>query len=61
MKPITSDQYPLPAKRPRHPVTNKDKVQRVFGVEKPHWEDQLRSCMAELVNSGEQDLRAKTL
>jgi len=48
VKPITSDQYPLPAKRPRNPVTDKDKVQRVFGVEMPRWEDQLRDFLAGL-------------
>jgi len=48
VKPITSDQYPLPAKRPRYPVTNKDKVKQVFGVEMSRWEPQLRSCLVEL-------------
>ena len=48
MKPITSDQYPLPAKRPRNPVMSKDEIKRVFGVEMPQWEHQLRSCLAEL-------------
>lgn len=48
VKPITSDQYPLPAKRPRNPVTDKDKVQRVFGVEMPHWESQLGAFLSEL-------------
>jgi len=27
---------------------NKDKIKRVFGVEMPHWEDQLRMCLVEL-------------
>ena len=45
VKPITSDQYPLPARRPRHPVMSKDKVKRIFGIEIPHWEDQLRAFL----------------
>lgn len=45
VKPITSDQYPLPARRPPHPVANTDKIKRVFGIEMPRWEDQLRSCL----------------
>lgn len=48
MKPITSDQYPLLARRPLHPAMKNDKVQRVFGVEMPAWESQLRSCLVEL-------------
>ena len=43
--PITSDQYPLPATRPRSPITNKDKIKRVFGMEMPDWEDQLRAFL----------------
>jgi dTDP-4-dehydrorhamnose reductase len=46
--PITSDQYPLPAKRPRSPVTSKDKCKRVFGVEMADWETQLASFLREL-------------
>jgi len=33
VKPITSDHYPLPAKRPRNPVISKDKIKWVFGVD----------------------------
>jgi len=33
-------------------VTNKDKIKRVFGVEMPHWEIQLRSCLTGLVAAG---------
>jgi len=51
VKPITSDQYPLPAKRPPHPVTSMDKIKRVFGIEMPRWEDQLRSCLGDLAAS----------
>lgn len=48
VKSINSDQYPLPAKRPRNPVTNKEKLKRVFGVEMPRWEEQLRDFLAGL-------------
>lgn len=61
VKPINSDQYSLLARRPRDPAISTDKIKRVFGIGMASWEEQLRSCMAELVNSGEQDLRAKTL
>ena len=48
VKRTTSDQFPLPARRPRSPVINKDKVKQVFGVEMSRWESQLRSCLVEL-------------
>jgi dTDP-4-dehydrorhamnose reductase len=48
VEPITTGQYPLPAKRPVHPVTAKEKIKRVFGFEMPHWETQLRSFLAEI-------------
>jgi dTDP-4-dehydrorhamnose reductase len=46
--PITSDQYPLPARRPFSPVTSKDKCKRVFGVEMTDWKIQLESFLREL-------------
>jgi dTDP-4-dehydrorhamnose reductase len=48
VKPITSDQYPLPARRPRRPVTSTDKIKRIFGAEMPHWEDQLHAFLVGL-------------
>ena len=48
VRPITSDQYPLPARRPHNPVTSKGKTSRIFGVEMPTWEAQLRSFLHEL-------------
>ena len=47
--PITTAQYPpLPASRPLNPVTDKSRIKRVFGIEMPDWESQLRSFLAEL-------------
>ena len=48
VKRTTSDQFPLPAKRPRNPVINKDKVKQVFGVEMSRWGTQLKAFLAEL-------------
>jgi len=52
ISPITTDQYhpPLPARRPLSPVTDKNKIKRVFGIEMPGWESQLRSFLPELAD-----------
>jgi dTDP-4-dehydrorhamnose reductase len=50
--PIASSEYPLPARRPAHPVTTKDRIKRAFGVEMPHWEEQLRSFLADHLKTG---------
>ena len=55
VKPITSDQYPLPARRPRNPVMSKDKIKRVFGVEMPHWENQLRAFLVGFSGAANRD------
>ena len=47
VRPITSAEYPLPARRPRRPVTSKEKIRRVFGVQMPTWQDQVRAYLRE--------------
>jgi dTDP-4-dehydrorhamnose reductase len=49
LRAITTAEYPLPAARPLNAATSKEKVKRVFGVEMPEWEDQLRSCLQDLL------------
>lgn len=49
VKAIASDQYPLPARRPRFLVSDRGKVKRVFGVEMTHWEVELHACIREMV------------
>ena len=39
--PVTSDEYPLPAKRPSYSVLNKSRIKKVFGLEIPHWKKSL--------------------
>lgn len=45
---ITSDQYPLPAVRPRSLVTDRKKMKRVFDLEMAPWKDELKACIAEI-------------
>lgn len=47
VKATTSDQFRLPAKRPRRPVVSVDKVKRVFGIEMPSWQQQLQDCLGD--------------
>ena len=52
VKPITSDQFPLPARRPRRPVMSIEKIKQVFGIEMPRWGTQLKAFLAEFNASG---------
>jgi len=45
---IATEEYPLPAQRPRYSVLAQDKVQNAFGVKMPDWEDALKLCLQEL-------------
>lgn len=46
LKPITTEQYPLPAPRPRNSVLSHAKLQRAFGVVMPDWKSSLADCMS---------------
>jgi dTDP-4-dehydrorhamnose reductase len=46
LKPITTEQYPLPAARPRYSVLANTKLQRAFGVVMPDWNTSLAECMS---------------
>ena len=45
LKPITTEEYPLPAPRPRYSVLSNAKLQRAFGVAMPDWKTSLAECM----------------
>ena len=45
LKPIPTEQYPTPARRPRNSVLSHAKLERVFGVQMPDWETSLTECM----------------
>jgi dTDP-4-dehydrorhamnose reductase len=48
LRPITTAQYPLPARRPPRPVLSTGRIERVFGVAPPHWRDPLHEFLREL-------------
>lgn len=46
--PISSEQYPLPAPRPKNSRLKCDKLSTRFGVHFPSWETDVRCCLDEL-------------
>ena len=45
VSPITTEQYPTPAKRPKNTLMNKDKIAETFSVNIPDWKGSLDTCM----------------
>ena len=45
LKPIQTEQYPLPARRPRYSVLANAKLQRAFGLAMADWKTSLAECM----------------
>ena len=43
--PITTAEYPTPARRPAYGVLDTAKFEQMFGVTLPHWETALQSCV----------------
>jgi dTDP-4-dehydrorhamnose reductase len=48
MTPITTAEYPLPAKRPNYSVMSSAKLERAFGIALPDWKASLSLCLQEL-------------
>ena len=45
VNPVTSQQYPTPAKRPRNTIMKKDKIVKVFNIKISNWKSSLNTCM----------------
>ncbi len=45
VNPVTSQQYPMPAKRPRNTIMKKDKIVTVFNIKISNWKSSLNTCM----------------
>ena len=48
VKPITTEQYPTRAARPKYSVLDTTKIEHVFGIKIPSWKDALKRCIAEI-------------
>lgn len=46
--PIRTEEYPLPARRPRNSLLDNTKLHRTFGVRLPNWQEGLSQTLAEL-------------
>ena len=45
LRPIKTEAYPTPAKRPHYSVLDKSKIKSVFNLAIPHWRDSLEQCL----------------
>ena len=50
VKPITTSEYPTPAKRPAYSVLDKTKIQETFGIQLKDWEKSLETCIRKIKN-----------
>ena len=46
--PITTDEYPLPARRPAFAVLNKKKIRQQYVLQIPHWKSGLQRCIEKM-------------
>lgn len=46
VRPITTAEYPTPAKRPAYSVLDTSKIETTFGLTPPDWRESLRRCLA---------------
>lgn len=51
VNPISTKEFPTPAKRPSYSVLDKTKITREFGIVPPHWHDSLEKCIARILQS----------
>ncbi len=50
VNPITTEQYPTPAKRPKYSVLNKNKIQAAYAIRLQPWRESLEKCIVKLTN-----------
>ena len=50
VSPITTEQYPTPAKRPKSTLIDKEKIVEKFSIKTPYWKETLCSCINNIEN-----------
>ena len=48
VKPLHTDEYPTPTKRPNYSVLDKTKIKETYHIEIPYWMDSLEECIKAL-------------
>lgn len=48
VRPIETQEYPTPARRPAFSVLNKKKIRHALGLEIPHWRKSLEACIQQI-------------
>lgn len=51
VKPVTTSEYPTPAKRPSYSVLDKTKIRETFGIQLKDWKESLASCIEKIINA----------
>ena len=54
VKPISSDNYPTPAKRPANSRLSCEKLSSTFGISLPRWQESLEPTIARILSGGDQ-------
>ena len=49
VRPLRSEEYPTPTRRPPYSVLDKAKIRQTYGIDIPYWEDSLRRCVETLL------------
>ncbi|MCL5130324.1 MULTISPECIES: dTDP-4-dehydrorhamnose reductase [unclassified Algibacter] len=50
VNPISTEEYPTPAKRPNYSVLSKEKIKKDFNLKIPYWRESLKDCL-EIINA----------
>lgn len=48
VRPIHTEEYPTPARRPHYSVLDKTKIKATYNIEVPYWEESLAKCISKL-------------
>ncbi len=48
VRPVETEHFPMPARRPHYSVMNKAKIRSWLSLDIPHWKESLRNCISQL-------------
>ena len=48
LNPINTEDFPLPAKRPKYSILSKKKISQEYALSIPHWKNALKDCLKNL-------------